>query len=112
IEYAMANRSTMTLKPSYVLSVTLDYDHGTLTASETVDIIDDTTLPIGYLDFSVLARAFGELAVGDVGVDGKPATPTYPNSADLRVPLGFNLRRTETVRITIAFIASASADIS
>jgi hypothetical protein len=111
ISYVMANRSTMALKPSYVLTSTLDYGHARLTTHMTVDIVDDDAQPIGYLNFSVLARAFGELAVSRVQVDGHGVTPSYPNSADLRVPLGFNLRRTETVRITIDFVATASGDL-
>jgi Peptidase family M1 domain len=112
ISYAMAGRSTMALQPTYAIQATLDYTHARLTSHMTVDIVDNDTRAIGFLDFSALARAFGELTVTNAKIDGEAVTPFYPNSADVRLPLGFNLRRTETVTVTIDFVSTASSDIT
>ena len=111
IGYVMAPRSTMTLQPSYVLKTTLDYGHARLTTAMTVSIVNGDAGAIGYLDFSALARAFGELVVTRATVDGRTVVPSYPNIADVRLPLGYNLRRTEAATVVIDFTATATSDI-
>src|SRR4026207_413271 len=69
-------------------------------------------IALGFLEFSALARAFGELSVTSAEVDGRKVSPTYTNSSSIRWPLGFNLRRTESVRVVLKFVATASSSVA
>lgn len=112
VAYVQAARSTMSLRPRYVLKSTLDYGRGRLTTRQTVDISNASKSLIGYLDFSVLARHYGEMAVQSVTVDGAPVEVLYNSSANMRVPLGYNLRAGDEAVVAIDFTATATSSTS
>jgi hypothetical protein len=112
IQYGQAQRSTMALKASYLIKASLSYSAGTVNADQTVDLVNQSDQLIGWLDFSVFARQYDKLVVSTASVQGKSVSPTYTNKANMRVPLGFNLRPGETARVRIVFVATANANTS
>jgi len=112
IQYGQAQRSTMAIKASYLIKASLSYSSATIDADQTVDLVNQSDQVIGWLDFSVFARQYDKLAISSVSVQGRSATPAYTNKANMRVPLGFNLRPGESARVRIAFVATANANTS
>jgi hypothetical protein len=112
ISYTQAQRSTMALRASYDITATLDYANGRINARQVVALSNSSSQVLGYLDFSVFPRQFDKLTVSAVSVDGKPLAPTYTNKANMRVPLGFNLRPGEGAQVRIDFVAHATSDTS
>ena len=112
IQYGQAPRSTMALKADYLIKAALNYSNGRITAQQTVDLVNSSKQVIGWLDFSVFPRQYDKLTVSVVTVDGLGASPIYTNKANMRVPLGFNLRPGEAARAVIHFVATANANTS
>ena len=100
------------LTSSYTLVTSVDYDKGTISATETVQVTNTTDVNVGYLDFNIMPRAFGEFTLsGTPTVDGAPINEvTYSNNVTLVVPTpGFIVGETKTIVIT--FVDKPSAKV-
>jgi len=112
IVFVIPDSTTVALAPSYSLTAVLDYVGAKLTVTEKVTVTNGSDQPIGTLRFSALAHAYGELSLsGPVTVDGAPVTPTWPNSAELRVPLAADLAPGAKTTVVIPFVATPKTDI-
>lgn len=100
---AAAAGSTVQVDQRYELVATLDIHAGTIEALETLTLTNRSGREIDHLDLSVLPRAFGYLTLGDVSVDGAPATATWTTGTNLEVPLAGGLAADATTEIVIGF---------
>jgi hypothetical protein len=100
------------LETSYRLRVDLRYDDARLRVRERIELCNGSDHLLPSVHLSVLARAFDEMRVDDVRVDGRPVTVTYPNSADMLVPLGGGLAPGGDAVIDVDFLLRPSRSLS
>ncbi|HEX8025110.1 MAG TPA: M1 family aminopeptidase, partial [Candidatus Limnocylindrales bacterium] len=113
IAYVIPDDVTARLKPSYQLAAVLDYNHASIAVTETMTVTNGSDQPVDRLNLSVLPHAYGELSLsGPVTVDDQAVTPTWPNSAELRIPLGTPLAPGAQTTVVIPFAAAAKTDTS
>jgi hypothetical protein len=113
IVYVEANRTSMTgLETSYLFHANLNWDQATIDVLENVKITNRSGGLIGYVNFSVPPKAFGEFTLLSVRVDGRDVETTWTNNANLRVSLGRNLRDGDTATVTFDFRVVAKNDVS
>src|SRR5688572_16823283 len=92
------------LETSYRLRVDLRYDEARLRIRERIDLCNGSDRLVPSVHLSVLARAFEEMRVEEVRVDGRRVTVSYPNSADMLVPLGRGLAPGVSTVIDLDFV--------
>jgi hypothetical protein len=95
--------SLQDLETRYDLRVDLRYEPARLKVRERIALCNGSDRILPSVHLSVLARAFGEMRVHEVRVDGRPVTVSYPNPADLLVPLGSGLAPGEDAVIEVGF---------
>jgi aminopeptidase N len=100
----------MELETSYELRTSLRYGAARLDVSETVTIVNRSPSVIDALHLSVLARAYGEFRLRSVRVDGQPTRVTWPQRADMLVPLTAPLPNGGQTTLVIRFSDHPSAD--
>ena len=103
-------RTTMQLQASYELRTDLRYDAARLDVTETVTIVNRASFAIDSLYFSVLARAYGELQLRSVVVDGQPTRAAWPDRACMLVSLPDMLQPDEQITLVIRFSADPKRD--
>lgn len=113
IVYLIADPITARLVPTYRLGAVLDWTDSKLTVTETLTVKNGSDQPVTSLNLSVLAHAYGELALqGAVTVGGHALTSTWRNSAELRVALPAALKPGDSTTLVIKFVATARTDVS
>ena len=95
--------TTTDVTQGYVIDATLDVAAGRLEAVETITVTNRAALPIGYLNVSLLPRAFGYLSLGAVTLDGVQAAITWTTTTNLRVDLPRRLAQGEIAEVVLAF---------
>jgi hypothetical protein len=102
----------MRLETNYLLKSSLDFTGGTITTWETIRLRNTSTADISAIDLAVLPRAFGELvSLASIRVDTVPASGTWTNNANLRLPLGKALAPGQSAVVTLRFVVKASGTI-
>jgi hypothetical protein len=76
------------LETRYDLRVDLRYEQARMRVRERIALCNGSGRILPAVHLSVLARAFGEMRIHEVRVAGRRASASYPNPADLLVPLG------------------------
>jgi hypothetical protein len=99
------------LRPAYTLRVYLRYAAARLVARETIRVCNRSAETIEALHLSVLARAFRELRVHEVRVDGRRVAATFPSRADMEVPLPGGLKPGQRTQLEIRFMDRPSAQV-
>ncbi len=92
------------LRTDYQLVTRVDFDAGRISATETVEVTNESTGGITSLRFNVMTRAFGEFALtGAITVDGHGTSAWYSNLVTLEVATpDFRPGETRVVRIPFA----------
>jgi len=89
---------------SYTLVVTLDVEHGAVTAVERLTVGNTSRSPIDAIDLSVLPRAIGAYrADGPVTVSGRRVTTRWTTGTNLRVTVRPALEPGRSATVTIPF---------
>jgi hypothetical protein len=100
------------LTSSYLLKTAVNYDAGTITATETIKVKNDGLVPANYLNLSVMPHAFGEFTMtADPMVDGVDCDSTmsyYTNNVNLIVPTPALLSGAEST-IVLSFVVRPSS---
>jgi hypothetical protein len=102
------------LETSYRLRVDLRHAEARLRVRERIDLCNRSDRHVPSVHLSVLARAFDEMRVDEVRVDGRRVTVSYPDAADMLVPLGTGLAPGDSATIDVDFLLrpSRSAETS
>lgn len=100
------------LEVRYRITARVSYEAGTVRGVLDAVVTNRTDPPRDHLDFSVLARAFGEMTITATKRDGVALRPSYPNRADLRIPLDPPLGPGEKSTIRIEWRSVAKADVA
>jgi hypothetical protein len=103
-------RTTMWLDASYHLETFLRYDAARLDVTETIEVVNRSTGTIDALHLSVLARAYGELRIESVLLDGTSSDVRFPNPTDMLVALPGGLDPAAKVTVVVHFSAHPSGD--
>jgi hypothetical protein len=87
----------------YDLKVGLRFQPARLGVRERIALCNRSDRVVPSVHLSVLARAFDEMRVHDVRVDGRRVAATFPDPADMLVPLGAGLDPGEGAVIEVDF---------
>jgi hypothetical protein len=91
------------LETRYDLRVDLRYQPARLRVRERIAVCNRSDRILRSVHLSVLARAFDEMRVHEVRVGGRRVAVSYPETADLLVPLGAGVAPAEGTVIEVAF---------
>lgn len=96
--------TTTHVEQRYGITATLDVDAGRLQAVEVLTLENAAALPIGYVNLSVLPRAFGYLALdGAPTVDGYAVETSWTTTTNLRLVLNEALAPGDAAEIRVPF---------
>ena len=99
------------LTSSYRPVTAVDYDKGTIAASETITVKNTTATPVGWLDLDIMPRAFGEFTLtAGPAVNGAAVAASYPNNVTMRVPTA-SFAPGLTYTVTLSFLDKPTAAV-
>ncbi len=100
-----ADEVIMNIRQEYLLTTQVGYKAGKVRTVETVTLHNDSFSDIGRLNFSVIPRAVSGTftLVGDVMVNGTPASVSWTTNTNLAVDLATPLAPQGTATIKIEF---------
>ncbi len=104
--------SSLGLTAAYTLRVDLSFDGPRLDVVESIDITNTTGAAVAALRLSVLARAYGEMDVRSVTVDGHRTRFDFPDVASMRVRLPRPLEGGRSTRVVIRFTDRPGPDVA
>jgi hypothetical protein len=107
----VADANSLALSATYDVHATFGWDDREVTVSTVAVVTNTARWPVSVLAFNLAALRTGDARVGEVAVDGTPATPAIDDQTVV-VPLAQELGPTETATVSIRYSARLHASAS